>query len=129
MNIPAWLIAILTAALGALGTVVVGLLVHLREKRRIGPENEKNVADADKARADAVDIHWRRFEREIDRLSKRVETLETEVRECHREKRAVEIELAQMRLDMLARGNNRQTAQLVISELRAEGVELPKKGG
>lgn len=118
---PTWLIALLVGSLSALGALVVGVLVHLRERVKIA-------ADSDKTEAEATDIHWKRFEREIDRLTRRVETLEREVRDCHREKRAVEIELAQFRLAMIDRGNNRQTAQLVISELRAEGREVGDHG-
>lgn len=119
---PTWVIAALTASLSALGAIFIGMLVHLRERVKIA-------ADADKTEAEAKDIHWQRFEREIDRLAKRVETLETEVRECHRDKRAVEIELAQFRLAMIDRGNNRQTAQLVISEMRAEARAEGREAG
>lgn len=120
------LVGLLTTILGVLGTLTVGLLVHLREAKKIN-------SDSMLTEANTADRHWERFGREIKRLDERLEHVEAELVKCHEDKAKTELELAQLRLSMIERGNSRQTAQLVISELRAEAggnyvrAESPKE--
>lgn len=99
------------SALGALGTLIVGMAIHFREMRRINNDGNLSSAQADKLEAEAMNIHFERFQREIARLEKRVITLEDEVRNCHREREKTRMELQQVRLALIENANAKAGGQ------------------
>lgn len=121
---PSALIGAVISALGALGTIVMGLLVHRRDSRRIDNEGKKTEAGI-------LAEQWDRLVGEVGRLDERVKHMEAELVACHAHKSELELELAKMRLAMIERGNVRQTAQLVSStiaaEMREQGVHFGQK--
>lgn len=118
---------IIGAALTFLGTISLGILLHFRELRKIAIEATETEATAHLADEQVTTSAWKRFQDEIDRLAKRVERLEKEVRDCHRERAAAVAELAEYKLNLQLRGQSRETAQLVVSALHndASGKEGP----
>lgn len=110
------------AALTLIGTIVLGILLHLRESRKVEAAASLTDAQTDQ-------LHWLRFTAEISRLEDRVVRLEEELRTVHREKASVERELAEHRASALLAGQGRQTAQLVVSALHVEQRAKEVKDG
>lgn len=89
---------------------------------------------APKAKAETETMDWARFQTEIARLdakvtaqSARIDALEREVRDCHREKAQLEAEMVKLRAAVDARGEIRQRAQEVVSAERVLNPCPPAK--
>lgn len=120
MTIASYLPQIAQLIMGIVGGGVLGTwLTH----KRLGP---KSTAEARQITAAAIDKDWARFEREIDRLVKRVEKAEDEAssakrgqRECEQREIALQARIALLEAVNDSRGEIRQRAQEVISADRA----------
>lgn len=91
-------------------------------------EGEKVAAETDSIEANVTDLNWQRFQREINRLVKRVEALEGrcrdlegEVRECHLERSRLEAENIKLKSANEMRGEARQRAAQIVAADRLEG--------
>lgn len=121
---PLWatiLASLLTAALSG-GGVARFLLV-----RRDG---EKIAAETDSIEATVTDLNWKRFQREIERLTKRVEAGEKRISEledhlsiCQRERALLETENIKLKAAQEARSEVRQRAAQIVAIERLEGRE------
>jgi hypothetical protein len=107
---------ILQLIMGIIGGGVLGTwLTH----KRLGP---KSTAEAREITAAAIDKDWARFEREIDRLVKRLEASENAAeqairgqRECEEREMALKARLVKLEAVNEGRGEIRQRAQEVVS--------------
>jgi hypothetical protein len=113
----------------AMGIVGGGVLGTWLTHKRLGP---KSTAEARQITAAAIDKDWARFEREIDRLVKRVERAEDDAseakrgqRDCEQREIALQARIALLEAVNEGRGQIRQRAQEVVS---AERVQEDKKG-
>lgn len=120
MTVASYLPQIAQLIMGIVGGGVLGTwLTH----KRLGP---KSTAEARQITAAAIDKDWARFEREIDRLVKRVEQAEDDAsaaklatQECERREIALQARIAMLEAVNEGRGQIRQRAQEVISADRA----------
>lgn len=78
----------LAAAVAALlsGGLIGVVLLHRRDLPRAMAEARKTEAEAGRITAEADDIKTASLERQLGRLDKRVEMLEHEVEDCHRDR-------------------------------------------
>jgi len=87
------------SAIASVLTIIGGVIIPLAGGGLVGAvlENRRNAAksaaEADKTKAETVNMDWSRFQAEIARLDKkgaaqddRIEQLEKDVRECHEER-------------------------------------------
>ena len=122
----AFLPQMLQLLLGILGGGALGTwLTH----KRLGP---KSTAEARQITAAAIDKDWARFEREINRLVKRLEMAEAEAekarkgqRDCEERELALKARVANLEAINDARGEIRQRAQEVVSADRVRGEGRP----
>jgi hypothetical protein len=107
--------------------VLGGGLTKLLMLRR---EGEKVAAETDSIEATVTDLNWKRMQREIDRLAKRVEAgerriseLEAHLSSCQRERAMLETENIRLKAAQDARGEVRQRAAQIVAVERLEGRE------
>lgn len=91
-------------------------------------DGEKLAAETDNIEANVTDINWQRFQREINRLDKRVKALEDECadlrrsnRECERERARLESENFRLKAAQDSRGEIRERAAQIVALDRLEG--------
>ena len=127
MTAAAYIPQILQLVMGIIGGGVLGTwLTH----KRLGP---KSTAEAKAITAAAIDKDWARFEREIDRLVKRLEASENAAeqairgqRECEEREMALKARVVTLEAINAGRGEIRQRAQEVVSADRAADAREKK---
>lgn len=120
---PWWAAIIATLVSGLLS----GGLTKLLMVRRVG---EKVAAETDSIEATVTDLNWKRFQREIERLTKRVEAGEKRISEledhlsaCQRERSMFESENIKLKAAQDSRGEVRRRAAGIVALERLEGRE------
>lgn len=117
----AHIVQLILAVIAALssGGVIGAYLTH----RRRAPISE----------AESVNMNWERFQKEINRLdakvaaqSSRIDTLEREVRDCHRDKAEQAAEMMKLRALLDGKGEIAQRAAMVAA---ADRLGQIGKGG
>ncbi len=100
---------IIASAMSLLGGGAFGSLLTYRREAR-------------KSAEDVTSMQWERFQGEITRLDERmakadarIDELETEVRDCHREKSQLEGKVIKLEAAIEARGEIRQRAAEVVA--------------
>lgn len=117
---PWWATILSSLITGLAGGGITKLLLHRREGERVA-------AETDSIEANVTDINWKRFQREIERLDKRVRALEAECaelrsqhHECERQRVALEAENIRLRSAQDMRGEIRQRAAQIVAAERLE---------
>lgn len=111
------------------GGLVASVLLHWREYGKARAIAAKTGADAHHREAETKDMDWARFQREIARLTQRLDAadkkieaqdrriaeLERDLIECHQRHTQAEAELIKLRAVNDAMGDARQLSQLIVS--------------
>lgn len=147
------------SALGSLLTIIGGVIIPLAGGGLVGAvlENRRNAAksaaEADKTKAETVNMDWTRFQKEIARLEKksasqdeRIDQLERGVRECHeerdrereerikereqdmRDRLRLEGEVAKLRGIIDGKGQVAQMASAIVAADRLESRQIERGG-